>query len=146
MIHVSKESQSIITINEMTESKDIKQGITEEIEQKEFFPNFQIMDTMNLDEDLLDLQDFITIKEHQEPITSVESILITETISPEEVSMSTSPIIIDEENVVMHAVETISPEESNLEMKSAVIISGEPSGNTIITPEYIAEVKTELSE
>lgn len=146
MIHVSKESQSIITINEITESKDVKQETMEVMETKEFFPNFQIIDTMNFDEDLLDLQDFITIKEHQEPIVSAESILMTETISPEEVSMNTSPIIIDEESRVMHAVEIISPEESNLEIKSAVIISEEPSNNSIITPEYIAEVKTELSE
>lgn len=139
-IHSSEESQSIILIEEKLETKDGEQENIKTPETKEFFPNFQITDTMDLDKDLLDLQDFVTIKDHQESIIDTVSILITKEISPIEISVEASPIS-SEESIIIQEITDISPVES-----SAEILSEESSNNVIFTPEYVAEVKTELSE
>lgn len=114
----SKESQSIFLSEEVEEIKDLKSENKGVGEMKEFFPNFHVSDELDLDEDLLDLQDFVTIKEH-EPITSQETINSIANMDLPPVSEAMSTITIPEE---------IS---DNIEM---------------ITPEYVAEVKTELSE
>lgn len=139
-VYSSEESQSIILIEEKLETKDGEQENTKTPEIKEFFPNFQITDTMNLDEDLLDLQDFVTIKDHQKPIIDTGSILITEEISPIEVSVEASPVS-SGESIIIQEITDISPVESSSE-----ILSEESSNNIVVTPEYVAEVKTELSE
>lgn len=68
-----KEAQPIILDDGTGTSEDADKENTE-MAAKELFPNFRISDSMNLDEDLLDLQDTITITEHQEPTISVEDL------------------------------------------------------------------------
>ncbi len=143
VVHSSEEPQSIIIIDETMETKDIKQENIKPTEIKEFFPNFQITDTINLDEDLLDLQDSITIKDHQKPIINKEAILITEEISPIEVSTDTFSPISNVENIIVQDIAEISPKESSTE---TISVSEESTDTGIITPEYVAEVKMELSE
>lgn len=114
----SKESQSIFLNDKDDKIQDRKSEDEKVGEMKEFFPNFHVSDQLDLDEDLLDLQDFVTIKEHS-PVTSQEAI---------------NSIVNDNLPPISEAMPTITiPEEisDNIEM---------------ITPEYVAEVKTELSE
>lgn len=128
----------------------------EAAEIQEFFPNFQIMDKMQFDEDLVDLQDFITIKEHEEQTTPEEVFIvptIEESISPID---ETLPIDVPENTISSDTIEENSPvleckdvksEGSVLNIVSAEIVSEEPSDTIIVpTQEYVAEVKTELSE
>lgn len=152
------ESLSIMDA-EVPESEQAKEeaSLVQE-EPKEFFPNFHITDGMKLDDDLVDLEDLITIKEHDgdeaqtidaTSIVSIADTTDTATIKEEvldivEISENTVPAISAVEEVATpSSIESVSTEVS--ETPSSV---GEEVINTpaAITPEYVAEVKIELSE
>lgn len=88
----SEESLSILSDEKTSEPEQIQQEV---METKEFFPNFHISDKMDLDADLLDLQDFVTIKEHEEATTVEQQ----------------EDIIIAEHEEILPVMETVSPEE-----------------------------------
>ena len=153
---VAQETQSII-VEEIAEPREeIKEVVEATTEPKEFFPKFHITDTLNLDEDLQDLN---MIKEHEEPGVIENKPVVAEiieeeiTVIPEirEETISTSsdmetietktPTISNKENTIIH-------EELPQEAVTTEVPSEASSENTTpaITPEYVAEVKTELSE
>lgn len=95
-------------------------------ESKEFFPNFRVTDSLDLENDLLDLPDTITITECPE----VPSLTTEHGDTPS-----------DEDNT---PVVCITSDEENTPIISAATTESETS--VVITPEYVAEVKAELSE
>lgn len=150
-----EESLSILSDEKTSDPEPIQQ---ETVEPKEFFPNFHISDKMDLDADLLDLQDFVTIKEHGEATTveqediiiaeHEEIIPVMETVSPEEIPEDHPSVAQIEETGADMEVAGISLMEPIAEIIPEAILSEESSDNTTVspTPEYVAEVKTELSE
>lgn len=103
-------------------------------EPKEVFPNFRISNTLGLDDDLIDFQDVISSDTLEVP-KEIWAMQWTE-IETE------VPALIPEENIVKH-------EEA---MVQDAVLEEAPSTETVVTeavsvtPEYVAEVKTELSE
>ncbi|MDD2892277.1 MAG: hypothetical protein PHQ95_04920, partial [Candidatus Gracilibacteria bacterium] len=140
VIEDSNEGQSII-IDEQTPV--ITKEIPQATETKEFFPNFQISSQLDLDDDLLGLDDIIT-EQGQSIIPQEKSTLTTN---------NTSEVISDMEPLTDTNKESIISSNAEEETISEVTtpstdtLTEVPSSEAIvITPEYVAEVKTELSE
>jgi len=123
-------TETIVTEGEVIDSQesqsifssggeDVKLEVTEVeiVKPKEFFPNFQISGKMDFDNDLIDLEEIVPLNEAQKSIVSEKT-----------------PTIIEEEKIVL-----VPDEVSNTEVS-------EDRASPIITPEYVAEVKAELSE
>ncbi|MDD2892182.1 MAG: hypothetical protein PHQ95_04405, partial [Candidatus Gracilibacteria bacterium] len=139
VIKDSSEGQSI-TIDEQTPV--IEKELPQTTETKEFFPNFQISSQLDLDDDLLGLDDIIT-EQGQSIIPQEKSTLTTNNTS--EVISDMEPLTdTNKENIISSDIEekTITeitpPTDTITEVPSSEAI--------VITPEYVAEVKTELSE
>lgn len=152
------EPVSIITNSGIEEVEEIKQEkIAGNTESKEFFPNFQIARTVDIDMDLTDLQDMVTIEEgQQESAVSQESpsLVIEETaiqepavIHPEKAATEDIVSVHSEKTEAVQDTTPVPAEKSSIEEIPEIIATEEPTkNNTVITPEYVAEVKTELSE
>lgn len=101
---------------------------------KEFFPNFHISDQIGIDDDLLDINKDTSPKEHiNVPILEENTPTINKQPSSvlEIINIPVSAIV-SENEVPENAASEIIPETS--------------PNNTIVTPEYVTEVKIELSE
>ncbi len=156
----SKESESLVIEDDVSATK----SNAPENELKEFFPKFKVMDDLNMD-DLIDLGDVVPEKQERDtPISAIEKPVqiaeeiptITDTtpeeITPiEETSQAVSGLEIEESVVpieeVMEEV-VIAPEEAIVKEEALIQtpIESTPDATTPITKEYVAEVKTELSE
>lgn len=133
---VTQESQSIIIDSKTSESKEVPSQDTKTVEPKEFFPNFQISGKMNLDEDLLDFQDFITIKEGGESTILKE---VSNTVTNEEAPKKEA--FLDRSSPLLNEVISEAPL-----LKITPVLSEAFSDNTPdIASGYVAEVKAELS-
>lgn len=170
----SSESQSIIIGMDDDSNASQEEVVTVVEEAKEFFPKFNLGNSMKIDEDLVDLNDLITIKEDgtAEIATKpeIEAIPLAETITETIVTGAEAPIEITpiesisttEEAVAIEIAEetintqipteessimedTTTQEEAPIEITPISEVAEENTTPTI-TPEYVAEVKTELSE
>lgn len=163
----SKESMSIFSNSESSTSDTLVEEVSKTLETKELFPNFQLSHKMDFEDDGLGLQDLITVKEKDEAITVPEettSIHQKEVIAPElheealvtieptvssiEISTDTPSTILSQESNIIPEMTDTSISEPVLETTMETAPSEESSNDAPITvnPEYVAEVKTELSE
>lgn len=139
---VIKDSNDGQLITIFKQTPVITKELPQTTETKEFFPNFQISNQLDLDDDLLGLDDIIT-EQGQSIIPQEKSILTTNNTS--EVISDMEPLTdTNKESIISSEIkETIS----EVAKPSTDTIAKIPSNEAmVITPEYVAEVKTELSE
>lgn len=126
-------SQSIVIGGEEWEALDAEQV---PVEPKELFPNFRISSTVQLDDDLLDFQDVITSNTFEAP---------AEALPKQSVALDVEvPLTIQEESVSQDEEKATIQEVVSEDVVNTETI--EPTETVSITPEYVAEIKTELSE
>ena len=145
-----QESQSI-SIDMLGEKEHAEIEVIEE--PKEVFPNLHVSLAMNLEDDLLEFQDIITDNDTATRTSNLDTkTVLIEVIS--EIEETSSEIITTEAVGVAENTETIkweiliNPKVSELPSvpkSSSEALFAAPE-IVAITPAYIAEVKTELSE
>lgn len=138
---VVSETQSLVI--DMDEAKVQEEIVEADVTPKELFPNLQISNAMSLDEDLLDLRGIISTDKEEDILPSQE--VFTESVSVDEVVLPSASETQNDTEVIAQENET-----------ETIVISEQERGGTqvgvatdvatVVTPEYVAEVKTELSE
>lgn len=146
------QSTSLILDDELPKIQDTEQNTSETTEIKELFPNFHLSGAMGPEEDLLDFQDIIKSHEQEvlEDVQKTNPSIIAQMMAPSEEIPSSSDIEIVEENTpVITSEETPLSVTVDIPMEALIqetSIVPENSDTPEFTQEYIAEVKTELSE
>ncbi len=133
----SLESQSIVIDNGENDIHEAQEVVAE---PKELFPNFRIANTVQLDDDLLDFQDIITSDtlEASGEVSNAEPVNVIPEV----------PVLVIEESVVKDEQEIVvqSAIEEDAAWEDTIPAEVAHTETIDVTPEYVAEVKTELSE
>lgn len=126
------ESETVISEEEI---------IPEQVSRKELFPNFHIANELGLDDDILNLNldsDGI-IKDHEDFPATTKEVTQVKMVDVTDSNTDMQEII----EIQIPIAETVNAEEVELiDITTENMIANPP----VITPEYVAEVKTELSE
>ena len=150
---ISTESVSISIPDESpSETKEENQEIFKIADTtKELFPNFHIANDLRIDEGLLDMQDTLTIDEGEKAVSSEKETILEG--DKEIVSEAEIPFQKEETEEITAVVSIEETEDSQkteeapvTEIVSAESPAEEPSPISLSSAEYVAEVKTELSE
>jgi hypothetical protein len=148
------ESLSIFSNDESKNITPIKENIENET-PKEFFPNFHISNEMDIDADLFNIENNIPVSSenstsiiYQQPTNIIENIPVTQEIIEIEVPVIETKSKEIEDTVEISTTDNINTSETvpTKEVVSEKTIPENISDTPVITSEYVAEVKTELSE
>ena len=154
----SSESSSVVVSDDTEKhSRSEQREVSKTMETKELFPNFHISDKMNFDEEILGIQNITetengskteTGEKIEDTIMDGEPVFVKDAVSPEEKPSNDSPVSDKTEEVMeTQAGADIFEQKPEVEaMEETTVSADDAVDSTVVpTPEYVAEIKTELS-